>query len=343
MDWFTIDAGGGVCSGGPYTLVGSIGQWDAGMRMSAGSMSLDGGFLPGVPAGAPCDIAAGIVADCPGNGNGIPDECERDCDNTGVADTCEIAMGLSGDCDRDGVPDQCETDCNANGTPDDCEAVPVLAGHHVEFDGLDDTIVLPSMGLNFSRQITFEAWIRPENTDGIRIMLGHGSPFTRHGTALFMQDGYYGVVGVTYGSGVHFVYGEMPAADLGRWVHLAGVYDGSFWRLYRNGEMLAESPNRFGAGVGEAEWAIGSAGGGQSNFFQGGIDEVRLWQVARTESQIRAAMDTTLTGAEAGLRGYWRLDEGHGEAARDLAPAGGKASGTLRNGAAWRANQPCLP
>lgn len=286
-----------------------------------------------------CDIAAGTVEDC--SGNGIPDSCEPDCDNSGVADTCEIAAGISTDCDGDGVPDSCEEDCNGNSVPDDCEAVPVLAGSSLDFDGVDDTIALESHGLNFAGQITFEAWIRQEATDGVRIILGHGSPFTRKGTALFTQDARYGVVGVS--SGAQFVYGAMPATDLGRWVHLAGVYDGAYWRLYRNGQLLAESPGSFGARVGSAEWAIGSGGGGATNFFQGGIDEVRIWQVARTQAEIQAAMNTTLTGNEPGLRGYWRLDEGGGTTAEDSAPHGGRTNGTLQNGPAWVTNQPCLP
>ena len=282
-----------------------------------------------------CDILAG-AADC--TGNGIPDACEPDCDASGVADSCEIAGGLSLDCDGDGEPDSCEEDCNGNSVPDDCEAVPVLAGSSLDFDGVDDTVSLASHGLNFAGAITFEAWIRQEATDGIRIILGHGSPFSRKGTALFTEGAQYGVVGV--GNGVHFVYAPMPAEDFGRWVHIAGTYDGAFWRLYRNGQLLDESPSQFGARVGSADWAIGSGGGGFSNFFQGGIDEVRIWQVARTQAQIQATMNTTLVGNEPGLRGYWRMDEGGGSIAGDSAPQGGNTSGAL-SGPAWVTNQPC--
>jgi hypothetical protein len=43
VDWFTIDGGGGVSTGGVYTVSGSIGQPDAG-TMSGGNYTLAGGF-----------------------------------------------------------------------------------------------------------------------------------------------------------------------------------------------------------------------------------------------------------------------------------------------------------
>ncbi len=57
IDWFTIDAGGGVSTGGVYAVSGTIGQPDAG-HMDGGNFSLDGGFwaiiaamqTPGAPA-----------------------------------------------------------------------------------------------------------------------------------------------------------------------------------------------------------------------------------------------------------------------------------------------------
>jgi hypothetical protein len=47
IDWYSISAGGGDSSGGNYSLVGTIGQPDAG-GLSGGNFSLEGGFLPGI-------------------------------------------------------------------------------------------------------------------------------------------------------------------------------------------------------------------------------------------------------------------------------------------------------
>ena len=43
VDWWTIDGGGGVLTGGDYALSGTTGQFDAGSA-SGGSYGLTGGF-----------------------------------------------------------------------------------------------------------------------------------------------------------------------------------------------------------------------------------------------------------------------------------------------------------
>jgi len=48
LSWRTIDGGGGTSSGGTYTLMGTIGQPDAGV-MAGGDYELLGGFWPGEP------------------------------------------------------------------------------------------------------------------------------------------------------------------------------------------------------------------------------------------------------------------------------------------------------
>ena len=47
ITWSTIDGGGGASSGGPYTLVGTIGQPDPG-EMAGGDYKLSGGSWAGV-------------------------------------------------------------------------------------------------------------------------------------------------------------------------------------------------------------------------------------------------------------------------------------------------------
>jgi hypothetical protein len=44
IPWYKISGGGGSSSGGPFTLVGTIGQPAAGMSMSGGNFSVTGGF-----------------------------------------------------------------------------------------------------------------------------------------------------------------------------------------------------------------------------------------------------------------------------------------------------------
>ncbi|MCK4658074.1 MAG: SUMF1/EgtB/PvdO family nonheme iron enzyme [Phycisphaerae bacterium] len=71
--------------------------------------------------------------DC--NENGVPDDLDialgtsEDCQPNNIPDECDIAAGTSNDCNNNGVPDECElqdNDCNANGVPDECD----LPGGH---------------------------------------------------------------------------------------------------------------------------------------------------------------------------------------------------------------------
>ena len=57
-------------------------------------------------------------------------------------------------------------------------------------------------------------------------------------------------------------------------------------------------------------------------YFTGQIDEVRLWDRARTGAETRTDMELTpLAGNEPGLAGYSRFDEGRGTTARDQSGA----------------------
>jgi hypothetical protein len=67
--------------------------------------------------------------------------------------------------------------------------------------------------------------------------------------------------------------------------------------------------------------------------FTGQLSEVRIWNRARTDEQIREEMHRELTGAETGLAGYWTLDTGSGAVAPD-------ATGHGNDGALFPAAKP---
>ena len=92
---------------------------------------------------------------------------------------------------------------------------------------------------------------------------------------------------------------------VGSWTHVAGTYDGSKLCLYVNGNLVDQSNYSSDIGAGEIGLYIG---GYTSQYFNGLIDEVRLWNVVRSQAQIQASMNQILTGSETGLVGYWPLD-----------------------------------
>jgi len=110
----------------------------------------------------------------------------------------------------------------------------------------------------------------------------------------------------------------------GKWHHLAGVFDGQVMKLYINGVMRFSLPLEKGDEIITKSYPL-QIGVWLSNgrFHSGLIDEVRLWRIARTEEEIQATMNVTLTGKEEGLAGYWNFDDGD---AKDLSPNGNDAA-----------------
>ena len=64
------------------------------------------------------------------------------------------------------------------------------------------------------------------------------------------------------------------------------------------------------------------------------MDEIRVWNVARTQAQIQASMNTSVPTNSAGLRAYYKLDESAGTSTADA--TGNGYNGTLTNGSTWQ-------
>lgn len=136
-----------------------------------------------------------------------------------------------------------------------------------------------------------------------------------------------------------------PRLPLREWQHVAITWD-TFedeTRYYLNGELenietgLVEmdsenfNPLRLGQGVGAANNPDG--------FANHALAEIRFWDHVRSDSQIASHRGDPLAdpGQEAGLVGYWPMNEGSGDLARDL--SGNENQGTLL-GAKWLPSAP---
>jgi hypothetical protein len=183
--------------------------------------------------------------------------------------------------------------------------------------------------LIFYGPIAIEAWVRPRALNFLRNIVTHGhsnSPPSE--VYLRINSGKY-QVGSFNGQDFSTSF-DVPSSDVGRWVHLAGVYDGVQWVLYRDGELVASTPQPLGNFFVDATWAIGARSGGRERLFQGDIRDVRIWNLARGQQEIKADMNRTLKGDESGLVGYWPLNEGQDVLAHDL--TSNKNDGLIRKG-----------
>ncbi|WP_276132069.1 LamG-like jellyroll fold domain-containing protein [Polluticoccus soli] len=109
----------------------------------------------------------------------------------------------------------------------------------------------------------------------------------------------------------HPVYGVTALQDT-TWYHAAVTFDGVKWKLYLNGNLEAvDSINVLPQAASIQHAAIASAltsTGVAQGYFKGIIDEVRIWNYARTMQEIRDSINTQVPAAT-GLVGRWAMDD----------------------------------
>ncbi|MEM7385858.1 MAG: two-component regulator propeller domain-containing protein, partial [Verrucomicrobiota bacterium] len=115
-----------------------------------------------------------------------------------------------------------------------------------------------------------------------------------------------------------------------RWIHLSAVSGTTGMKLYVDGILVQRRD--YGGSFAEVAMPgpnyLGRSPWEQNAYFDGQIDELRLWKTARTQSEIRGSMHDRLTGKESGLVGLWNFDNGTVTDA-----TGNSAMGQLRGGA----------
>jgi len=125
------------------------------------------------------------------------------------------------------------------------------------------------------------------------------------------------------------------------WHHAAATFDGTSWRIYLDGVLESTTSANGGiprsdsiqhAGIGSAMTSTGAAAG----FFNGILEEVRIWDHARTIGQINATMFDAVESAP-GLIGRWGLNNASGSVATGSARG---IDGTVMNSATWTAGYP---
>jgi len=130
----------------------------------------------------------------------------------------------------------------------------------------------------------------------------------------------------------HPLSGVTPVVN-NTWYHAAVTYDGTTLRLYLNGEVEAElvvgQPTRSDSIQHAALGTTLTSTGTPSGFFDGTLDEARIWNVARTQAQIRATINTQ-NPSDGTLVARWGLDETSGTTVNDSAgtPQNGTITGT---------------
>lgn len=130
-------------------------------------------------------------------------------------------------------------------------------------------------------------------------------------------------------------FGTLNASN---WYHLAATYDGEVLRAYKNGKLYSSNADMSGSPATEDNTlTIGKhSDPGTSNLcFAGMIDEVRIWNVVRTEAEITANMYKEI-GTNSNLKVYYKMNDGTGATTFDNSENG--YTGTLQGPPLWKAS-----
>jgi len=102
------------------------------------------------------------------------------------------------------------------------------------------------------------------------------------------------------------------ALEANRWYHVATTYDGTTEKLYVDGQLRWQAPLS-GLNVQPTPITLGRHNNYSNYFFQGLMDEVRIWNTVRSNEQIAANAKRLINPASPGLVAYWRMDEPNGQ------------------------------
>jgi hypothetical protein len=183
---------------------------------------------------------------------------------------------------------------------------------------------------DFTGPFTVECWMRPSNTGWDT---GAEPLVTKGDTAWRLQrDPNSG--GVRFGTtGLSPVaLGTSEPLSPGVWHHIAAVYDGVYKYIYVNGALAAAEAVTGFLAVNDQPVRLGANSERPNRQFDGLLDEVRIWNTARSAAEIYDAMYRRLTGDEPGLVTYFNFDARHGGTELNLAASGRMKHGIVYNG-----------
>jgi hypothetical protein len=198
------------------------------------------------------------------------------------------------------------------------------------------TINSAASAVNTTQSLTVAAWVRMTSTAGTEGLVGqagttasafflkYNSANTAWSFAMPESDVVSPVIDEAVGSGT---------AAVNTWTHLVGVYNATAgsMRLYINGTLNANAAhtvtwNATGkAFAGRLHWA-----NVDQNYFDGQLDDIRIWNRALSDTDVSDLYNATATTGPA-LR--WDMDEGSGTTTADR--TGSNNYGTLGSAATW--------
>jgi alpha-tubulin suppressor-like RCC1 family protein/sugar lactone lactonase YvrE len=177
------------------------------------------------------------------------------------------------------------------------------------FDGNGDYVDI-DRPLSANSSFTLEAWVM-QTGSSVNIISSFHNPFYLYGGTLYASVGFNLTSPLTVSAPTSF--------SNNTWYHVATSFDDATGtlKLYIGGELVATNINNtkhytLFSGQKTLIGAIPTSASNNTGVFPftGKIDEVRIWNIARTAADIRNNRNVSLVGNEAGLVDYYTFNEG---------------------------------
>lgn len=227
-----------------------------------------------------------------------------------IADLCPEGDDAI-DSDNGGLPDAC--DCSPLDASNDGAIINNIQNAGMDFDGIDDyltTLANSEITPSTISSMTFEAWIKPSPSSGINSIAYSGDSPTNYNLDIFF---FQGKIYVSAKNNTTLISNNL--IPISQWTHIAVTFENdsvtpanSEIRIYVNGQLDNSLTTAFEPYLG-APIIIGKSQSFQPEYF-GQMEEIRFWNVAKTESQINLIKDRELYGTEDNLALYYNFSEG---------------------------------
>jgi hypothetical protein len=181
-------------------------------------------------------------------------------------------------------------------------------GNALAFDGTNDFVAVPFATTSLT-SFTIETWINPATIPGsgsIAILNTNAWDATNGGIHFQFENGHVELAVFELVSGWPTM---STMLSTNKWQHIAVVYDGpgGAVKFYLNGIL----DNTVSKTLPATKISAAEIGAWTSErYFNGKLDEFRVWNTARSESEIKADMDNSISASTSGLIGYYNFNEG---------------------------------
>ena len=158
-------------------------------------------------------------------------------------------------------------------------------GCALSFDGTNDYVSLPGLGTFYNTAFTLEAWVQKAT---VKNDVGIVGTWAGNGPMLWI-DHMATRYQLTLGSSLSSYLDSGVNPLTGQWQHLAASFDGTTARFYINGVEVASRAVSGAVGTSNT-WRIGAYGSVPGGFFDGLVDNVRIYDRALSASEIQLDM-----------------------------------------------------